>query len=775
MRNVLRRRCPLSVARHLGFGFLSGHAVKVVAPATASAGAYGEFMRSRSAALAVRCLQQEDSAERGWAVFHRVVQLGIRADVRFYHVMMTFCRRRMPAKSPDVLEAAMGRVVVNDVLFCTFLSACQAASPPLLQDALDLYSRCGPRSHNVIFGVANICRVCNAPESALFLVNDAISNRVEFSQKLLSLLSAICSEAKNPLASDAAEMLLGSIRTQRIPSPDRWQTWANLIKALLANHRFDAAVEAFELMNARDALLPSPHVYSLLISGLAKGNRLTQAVSLFRRAAERCIDVGAPVYALLISTCGRLRDASLVREIHRHAERDTLLENDFVVSALITAYDHCNDVAAAERVFRLRSEAKSLPNIVTFTSLASVYAHHKMASKALEVLENAKAAGEHPDIRTYTIVLHGFVTENDIPKAMDVFRLMTEHDVRVPVPIFSSLVAACGRCFNLAAVQTLGKYARETQAELCDSNVAVSALVSAYGRCDDLASAEDVFRSFRNPAEPVFNAMIAAYSQHGRLDDAVRTFAEFEGSGRPGSLHIYTNAVSVYAKADRAQDALNVFHVMIEQSFDLDPTVFASLVSSCSRRLGFPVLQSLLRYASESGALHNDIAMCSLVSAFGRWNDLSTVRALQVVARDHSFWNNNTVVCVFISVFAQLDALNDAAEVFHSQYANSAADVSTMNAMIAAYAHAGNLLNAIDVFERHKSSGLVPDRQTLSSLLLACDYAGDTERANQIVSEFKQLWNIPAEGLDGNDYPAFQPHCRTIPHCQTLQEPPQLA
>ncbi|XXQ31686.1 Pentacotripeptide-repeat region of PRORP domain-containing protein [Plasmodiophora brassicae] len=233
---------------------------------------YAAFLRRPSAGLAVRILRQEFDVNRAMDVFERVMQSGAHVSVPFFQSMMAFCRARAPAKAPAVLRAALSydvQVTGDPALFCTFLDACSASKPPLLDDALKMYSNHGPRSGDVIVRLATMCLMAKQPGAALPLVQDAVDNCVDISDKMFSLFAACCAGDGSPAAGDTASTLLKLVRLKCIVHDRNLVAYENLIKVFLSANRSDEAAETLHLMDA-NGLTPSVETRSTVNKAYAQ-------------------------------------------------------------------------------------------------------------------------------------------------------------------------------------------------------------------------------------------------------------------------------------------------------------------------------------------------------------------------------------------------------------------------------------------------------------------------------------------------------------------------
>lgn len=488
-----------------------------------------EFRRAPSVPLAFRIIKQDSDVERVWSVFQQV--LGARAmrpRAPFFQSMMTFCRRRLPAKAPDVFDAAVARGIPSDELFGSLIGICCGTNPPMLQELLDRYVRCGPHTLDTMFRVAHVCRASGRPASALFLVDEAARFNADLPEKLLSMFAACCAEADSEVqAADRAQQLLDLIRARRITPPDNRQLFGNLVKPLIAHRRFEAAIDVLSLMDSID-LPPSVHLYTQLLAGLASADRAQQGFAVFRAMVDRDVDVSDRMVASLVAACGRCATLPPVETLHRFAVDRRMLGNDFIICSLVSAYDQCNALDAAERVFQERCDRPGPgPDPRTLAAMIRAYGRHGRLSDAARVFDLAPV-GDDPDIwNGFTCTL---AKADRLPEGLSALRAMRARQVPADPTTVACLVAACGRCAELHAMASLHQQA---QADGLMTNAVISALIYAYAHCGQLEAAERVFQGVARPDMIVLTAMIAAYGHHGLVAKAFATYDRLKSSGEP--------------------------------------------------------------------------------------------------------------------------------------------------------------------------------------------------------------------------------------------------
>ncbi|CEO95652.1 hypothetical protein PBRA_004378 [Plasmodiophora brassicae] len=730
--------------------------------------AYDAFVRAPSVPGAVRVLKADPDPHRGWSAFQHVLHAyGLKPRIPFYQAMMMFCRDHMPGKAPDVLRAAVDRgIAVNDTLFCTFGSACRLVDPPLCRDVVDLYARCGPRSHNVIACVATICRIAKQPALALPLVDDAIGNNVGFSEMLTSTFAVCCAEAQTSTGANVAQTLLGLMRSGRVPAfPDNQAIYGNLIKALLSQGRPGAAVDVLSLMDDL-GLPPSFITCTNLLSSLVASGRLSHAMVVFDRMLGFSVPVDGRTFVTLIGACKRALDATSLRRLYDHARRGdpALWRDDFVVCSFVSAFDACDDVGTAESIFQTRSNV-SVPTAPIFNAMMTAYIRERDG-----------------DPRDY------------LSKGMSLFEAMVAGNVPVDKRALSALVSACRRGSDIAPVKRLHEYARAT-ASLLDDEFVLSAFISAYADCNDVNAAEDVFKTVSATSERICNAMMAAYTRHSRYDAALHVLKTLR---EPLSMETLTTALSLYCKAGHLSEAIDLFDTMMVNGIPVAKHVFTELVGAGA---DIATLKRLEAYSSAAGLLQDDRVRSATISAYSRCDSLTDAVRVFACAPGAGVAAFNAMIAAYarhgspdraahcfddmqaggvrpndVTLGALLTSCSRSGNVaqasaliadFENTWQISPSSVETCTTAVSLLSKAGCVRDAMSIFDRMMQRGYRVDVALFRGLVAACKRSADVPAIRRLHVCAKARDLIQDDGVAGSLISAYG-HCGHLEDAESV-------
>lgn len=706
-----------------------------------------------------------------WAAFHGV--LDAKPDRRFVQAMLAYCAERMPAKARDVLDEAIHRgvCIADDALFCTFLKACSRTKPIAFRDALEFYKKYGPRSHNVIFGVGNVCRLAGHPQLALELIQDGIDQNVEFSEALVSLFAVICAESHCQLAADMAELLLERVRAHRIASHRNPQLYANFAKALLSQNRFDAAVRILSLLDCI-GMQPSEQLGTLLLSSLAKADRADLALDVFDVMARRAIRVPAPAFGLLVSACARQSDLASVQMLLRYAqERSADLLNDtvlcrfvsafgsrsdvhrvrlmefyanlkglmsksFVLTSFVSAYGQCSlstSVAALERVAR---DNDLLQQDVVVAAFIEAYGGCCDIEAAQRIFQERCSTKPTPDMATFAAAITLYARHGMPLDALTLFDRLESGNRKPPSEVYPAVLSACVTLNDPARATRVFQLIVDGDHIQIPRDV-LQSFVSLCGRCSDLRALSAAHRyvagcSSLKDDDDLTNAFVLAFDQCGRLDiakDILLTSSSFRTLTLP-------TMVRIFARHQHVDEMVSSFESMVASGADASDDLRALVCRGLANADRIPMALELVRGMAHVG----NAVVVDLVSACGRCVHLSDLSLLYRYANEKDWILNNAVGGAFIQAYSLCGRVDIAEQVFRDLVTYS---LDAYTAMIAAYGHHGLVPEALAMLDQLVYAGLEPSAEILAGLLAACEHAGDLFRANDIVFEFNNSWGIP--------------------------------
>ncbi|XP_024522307.1 putative pentatricopeptide repeat-containing protein At3g13770, mitochondrial isoform X2 [Selaginella moellendorffii] len=272
------------------------------------------------------------------------------------------------------------------------------------------------------------------------------------------------------------------ILASKVPQDDVLQD--SLLNMYLKCDEMVEARKVFEGMKARNV-----RSYTAMISAYVQAGEHAEALELFSRMSKvEAIEPNAYTFATILGAVEGLGNLEKGRKVHRHLASRGFDTNVVVQNALVTMYGKCGSPVEARKVF----DSMTARNVISWTSMIAAYAQHGNPQEALNLF-----------------------------KRMDV------------EPSGVSFSSALNACALLGALDE----GREIHHRVVEANLASpqmeTSLLSMYARCGSLDDARRVFNRMKTRDAFSCNAMIAAFTQHGRKKQALRIYRKMEQEGIP--------------------------------------------------------------------------------------------------------------------------------------------------------------------------------------------------------------------------------------------------
>uniref|UniRef100_F6HKM6 DYW domain-containing protein n=1 Tax=Vitis vinifera TaxID=29760 RepID=F6HKM6_VITVI len=148
----------------------------------------------------------------------------------------------------------------------------------------------------------------------------------------------------------------------------------------------------------------------------------------------------------------------------------------------------------------------------------------------------------------------------------------------------------------------------------------------------------------------------------------------------------------------------------------------------------------------EEGVVPDKVAMVTVVFACAKLGAMHKARIIDDYIQRKKFQLDVILGTAMIDMYAKCGCVESAREIFDRMEEKN---VISWSAMIAAYGYHGQGRKALDLFRMMLSSGMLPDKITLASLLYACSHAGLVEEGLRF---FSSMWEDYSVRTDVKHY-----------------------
>lgn len=396
---------------------------------------------------------------------------------------------------------------------------------------------------------------------------------------------------------------------------------ANTLIAMYAKFcsLFDAR-KIFDLVPTAD-----PVTWNGMIGGYVQNGYMDEALDLFQEMVGSSVKPDSITFASFLPCVSMSEDLYQGKAIHGYIVRHDVSVDVFLKNAIIDMYFKCRNVASACNIFNCSPAV----DVVICTAMISGFILNAMSSDALDVFRWLLNKKMRPNPVTLASILpacsglaalrlgkelHGVIVKRSfqgilyvgsavmdmyakcgrLDLAQQVFRRMSERDVvcwnsmitsccqnaepELAIDFFQqmgadgakydcvSISSALSACANLPALH----YGKEIHGFIMRSALrsdlfVESALIDMYAKCGNLEVARRVFDLMAHKNEVSWNSIIAAYGNHGRLQDCLNLFHGMRKDGFQPDHVTFLAIISACGHSGRVEDGKHYFNCMTKE------------------------------------------------------------------------------------------------------------------------------------------------------------------------------------------------------------------
>ncbi|XP_058078679.1 pentatricopeptide repeat-containing protein At5g04780, mitochondrial-like [Magnolia sinica] len=536
----------------------------------------------------------------------------------------------------------------------------------------------------------------------------------------------------------------------------------NLVGLYAKNYRsLDDARRLFDAIPERTVA-----VYAALIGSYCRLQRWVDVLSVFGLMVRDGIEPDKFLVPTILKACSGLEALRIGEMLHGFVIRKRLELDVFVGNSLIDMYAKCGDSDSSLRVFDMMAER----DVVTWTALVSAYADAGLLEEAAEVFQSMQLSGVDPDLISWNTLISGFAQNGESEKALHLLEEMRDRGLKPGVNSWNGIISGCVQngffedaldlfgemclfenpnavtiasiipaCLGLQALD-LGKemhcYAIKREFQ---KNVYVGgSLLGMYSKCGRSDYAERVFAEMENKNTSVWNEMIAAYVNEGKMKEAMELLWLMQNDGLKPDLITYNTLLAGYARNGQKDEALELFpetgrmglkpnvvsmNVLIS---GFQQSSLSSFALNLFRVMQFPkeiVLQDpkgnmpLPVEMSEMSIQPNAITITSALAACSDLNLWRQGKEIHAYILRNWFECNVFVSSALVDMYSKCQDMDSAAKSFHRI---SDKNTVSWNILMAGHNHNKKPEATLNLFLKMLEEGYIPSSITLMILLSAC-------------------------------------------------------
>ncbi|KAF3442514.1 hypothetical protein FNV43_RR16430 [Rhamnella rubrinervis] len=391
---------------------------------------------------------------------------------------------------------------------------------------------------------------------------------------------------------------------------------------------------------------------------------------------------------------------------------DEMPDKDVVTWTLvITWYIRCGMIEEARRLF---DRVDSKKNVITWTAMVNGYIRLKRINEAERLFLEMPVK----NVISWNTMIDGYAQNGQLGLALDLFESMPEKNV----VSWNTIITALAQCRRMDHAQRL--FDEMPERDVISWTTMVAGL-SRNGRIDE---ARLLFN--RMPVRNVvsWNAMITGYTQNMRLDEAFELFERMPERDMPS----WNTMITGFIQNAELKRAWELFNAMPQKNAISWTTMITGYIQDGQNEEALKIFSKMV---AADGVKPNQGTFVSILSACSNLAGLSEGQQIhQMISKIVLYHSSAFLVSALINMYSKCGELGSARKMFDDGL-TSRRDLISWNGMIAAYAHHGCGIEAINLFEEMRKSGFKPDDVTYVGLLSACSHAGFVEEGLQYFDE----------------------------------------
>ncbi|KAK8358767.1 hypothetical protein V6Z12_A04G045600 [Gossypium hirsutum] len=288
---------------------------------------------------------------------------------------------------------------------------------------------------------------------------------------------------------------------------------------------------------------PSAATFSILIIGLCKQSKISEAVCMFDEMTERGY------------------------------QPDLIAGN----------------TDRAVRFLRLMEDRGFEPNI-------------GLLKEALNLFTELKVKGIRPDVVAYSCLIHGMCNLGQLEEAPRLLNEMVDNNISLNIVTYTILIGAlCKKRMISKAVEIVDTMRKQG---IEPNVVTYSTLVDAHCKEGRVSEAEDfVDAMIKRGIEPnvvTYNALINGHCLQNKMDKARRVFNLMIEKGCAPDIVTYSTMINGYCKG-HIEEAWNLFQAMQNSGLELDIVPYTVIIDGLCKAGHIKVAKELFHQLSDNG------------------------------------------------------------------------------------------------------------------------------------------------------------------------------
>lgn len=526
----------------------------------------------------------------------------------------------------------------------------------------------------------------------------------------------------------------------------------------------DDARKVFDELTER-----SVEVYAALIGSYCRCEKWVEVFSVFGLMVFDGMLPDRFLVPRILKACAAIKLERIGRVIHGYVVRREMGSDVFVSNALIDVYANCGNLGYARSVFDVMQERDVVswtalfsaymdegliceaedtfqsmelsgvkPDLISWNALVSGYAQNGEVHRSICCLEEMQVNGVMPKVTSWNAVISGCVYNEFYEDALVVFCKMLWFPERPNAVTIASSLSSCARLKDLKIGKAIHGYTLKR--ELHRNEHVVGSLVDMYSKCARNDCAEKVFLTAGTKNIVMWNEMIAAYVNVGKLDSALQFLRSMQNDGIRPDEYTYNTLLAGLARNGYKNKAYALLSEMVSMNLQLDVVSFNVLINGFQqaglsrealklfRNMQLPTIGWLFDSRPDLSVKPNVVTTTGSLAACADLLSLQQGKEIHGYIIKNGFEDNVFVQCALVDVYAKCHEIDSATKVFWN---TKDRNTITWNTMISGFINNSQPGKALEYFSQMLRESIEPTSITFIILITACGEMEDLNLGKQ--------------------------------------------
>ncbi|CAN0911638.1 Pentatricopeptide repeat-containing protein At4g20770 [Linum grandiflorum] len=442
---------------------------------------------------------------------------------------------------------------------------------------------------------------------------------------------------------------------------------------------------------------PSEVTFTVMMGGLAKSDRVAEALEMFKLMCRKGIRVDSVSLSSVLGVCAKetgqndSKDGNIHgKQVHGLGIRLGFDTNLHLGNSLLDMYAKDGDMESAEKVFA------NLPgySVVSWNIMIAGYGQKCQIEKAREFLQKMQNLGFEPDEVTCINMLAACAKSGDMVTAKQMFG-------NISCPGTSSWNAMLSGYLLIRNHDEILTLFREMQFRYVDCDRATYAIV------------------------------ITSCTAMGLLNAAMQVHAAWQKSSFRNDLYVASGLIALYSKCQKLEIAQCIFNNLPQ----LDIVCWNSIIAGYSINSLDKEAFVHFKRMQENGMSPNQFSYATVLSSCSKLFSSSQGRQLHSQIIKDGFINDVFVGSTLIGMYCKCGEVDESRQFFDMMPEKS---IVTWNEMIHGCAQGGRGDEAVGIYREMIEVGEKPDGITFIAVLTACSHSGLVDAGLEIFDSMQQ-------------------------------------